>query len=232
MPSDVDAHASRSHHSTRYTGERGDDYFRWQAQIGSLGARRNREKFENHVTRSDVVLDFGCGGGYLLAGLPVKERLGVEINEHARGVAAANGIQVVRDTSEIRPGSVDVVISNHALEHVRDPFGELRKLHAVLRSGGHLVLWLPLNDWRGDRKSAADRNGHLFTWTTLTLTNLLEEAGFGVASCEVVTDAWSLRTARLEDVLPSPVRRELRRLQAIVRRRRQLYALAVKEISA
>ena len=45
--------------------------------------------------------------------------------------------------------TIDVVISNHALEHTLSPFDELVELRRVLRSGRRLeVLWLPLDDWR------------------------------------------------------------------------------------
>ena len=64
-------------------------------------------------------LDFGCGGGFMLKGLPAKEKLGVEINPAARKQAAENGIRAVESIDEVEDGWADLIISDHALEHVR-----------------------------------------------------------------------------------------------------------------
>ena len=42
------------------------NYFDWQKQIGVLGGSLNKFKFESHVKDTDILMDFGCGGGYLL----------------------------------------------------------------------------------------------------------------------------------------------------------------------
>ena len=42
------------------------DYFNWYKNIGEFGAIMNHEKFQQHISYNDSVLDFGCGGGYLL----------------------------------------------------------------------------------------------------------------------------------------------------------------------
>lgn len=44
-----------------------EDYFNWQKNIGLFGGWANSTKFEQYITKEDDVLDFGCGGGYLLA---------------------------------------------------------------------------------------------------------------------------------------------------------------------
>jgi hypothetical protein len=87
------------------------------------------------------------------------------------------------------------------------------------------VLWLPLDDWRAQRRLRPDPNHHLYTWTPLLLANLLEEAGFTVEECRVVTHAWPPFTATLAR-LPRPIFDLIARFWAIVRRRRQLTAIA------
>ena len=52
-------------------------------KIGKFGAIFNKNKFTPYIKKSDVVLDFGCGGGYLLNNIECAEKYGLEINEVA-----------------------------------------------------------------------------------------------------------------------------------------------------
>ncbi len=211
---------------SHYGGARGERYFAYQHGIGELGAELNRFKFEPHLRPTDAVVDFGCGGGGLLERLEAASKTGVEVSEPARAQARARGLEVVASLSELDAASADVVISNHALEHTLSPLDELQELRRVLRAGGKLVLWLPIDDWRSQRLARDDPNHHLYTWTPLLLSNLLGEAGFEVAECRVVTHAWPPYTARLAR-LPRPLFDLLARAWATLRRRRQLAAVAL-----
>ena len=44
-----------------------DKYFEWQSNVGIFGAIANRIKFEKFIKEDQKVLDFGCGGGYMLS---------------------------------------------------------------------------------------------------------------------------------------------------------------------
>jgi SAM-dependent methyltransferase len=214
---------------SHYRGAAATDYLDYQRSIGALGAELNRPKFEPHVAPGDAVVDFGCGTGGLLAGLPAAHKAGVEVSEPARREAESRGLHVVAATAELDAESFDVAISNHALEHTLSPLDELRELRRVLRPGGRLVLWLPLDDWRAQRRpSDDDPNHHLYTWTPKLLANLLAEAGFERVECRVVTRAWPPRAALLVRLLPRPAFDALGRVWAVVRRRRQLAAIAYR----
>jgi SAM-dependent methyltransferase len=208
-----------------YRGARAKAYFAYQAACGNLGADLDRWKFEPYIRPGDTVVDFGCGAGGLLAGLSAGRKVGVEVNELARSAAQRRGLVIVSSTHELEDGIADVVISNHALEHTLAPFDELRGLHRLLKPGGLLVLWLPLDDWRIQRTLMKDPNHHLYTWTPLTLRNLLEEAGFEVRECSVAAHAWPPFTGRLIR-LPTTAFDRLAVIWAVLRKRRQLMALA------
>lgn len=209
-----------------YRGDAAAEYLAYQGGIAVLGAELNRWKFEPHVGPGDALVDFGCGTGGLLARLDAGTKVGVEVSELARGEAEAAGLSVVASTSELDDASADVLISNHVLEHTLAPLDELRELRRVLRSTGKLVLWLPLDDWRTQRKACQDSNHHLYTWTPLLLCNLLEEAGFDVQEVRVVAHAWPPATARLAR-LPRRVFDVLAVIWSVLRRRRQVMAVAV-----
>lgn len=159
-------------------------YYEWQRDVGRLAAAACGFLYEPYVGPRDTVLDFGCGGGFMLARLTCGVRLGVEVNPVAREEAARQGLAAHASLDEVPPGSVDVIISNHALEHVEDPLAELRKMRRILRPGGRLVIVTPFE--RRSRWRPGDINQHLFTWSPMNLGNLVGRAGFEVRSAEVV----------------------------------------------
>ena len=216
--------------SERYQGREGEAYFAWQRGSGRVSGAVDLPVFQRYIGHGDAVLDFGCGTGALLAALESGPKFGVEVNAAARREAAEAGITVVVASNELSAESIDVVISNHALEHVLDPLAELRLLNRVLKPGGRLVLRLPLDDWRAQRDPADDGNHHLYTWTPRLIANLLREAGFKVERAEVMTYAWPPRSATLVDRLPRPVFDLLARVTAVALRRRQLLVLARRPI--
>ena len=126
--------------ASHYRGDAGASYFRYQRGGGQLGATLNRFKFAPYVQPGDTVVDFGCGGGALLATLDVGHRIGVEPNEIARAEAEAKGIVCFPSAADLESESADVVISNHAPEHTLGPFDELSQLWRALKPNGRLAL--------------------------------------------------------------------------------------------
>jgi SAM-dependent methyltransferase len=103
----------------------------------------------------------------------------------------------------VEDNSVDIVISNHALEHVPHPLSALREIRSKLVCGGRLMLCLPFDDWRTQAHYVPDDiNHHLYTWSPLLLGNLLNEAQFVVEEARVYTHAWPPRWRWLDAHLP------------------------------
>lgn len=158
-------------------------YYNWQKSIGQITAEANRFLYQEHIDPTSAVLDFGCGGGFLLARLKCGKKYGVEINEHAAEEARNNGISVYANLTEVRK-KVEVVISSHALEHTHDPLGILKQMIGVLKPGGKIVIVTPFE--RHMPWSRGDINQHLFTWSPMNLGNLAELAGFKVISSDLI----------------------------------------------
>jgi len=55
-------------------------YFSWQSRVGEFGGRANLSKFAKFIRPDHHVIDYGCGGGYLLKNIKCKEKIGIEIN--------------------------------------------------------------------------------------------------------------------------------------------------------
>ena len=211
-----------------YQGDAGRRYFAWQQSVSSAGAALNAQKFTRYVSAGDTLIDFGCGAGFLLEALEAREKLGVEPNEAAREIIVSRGLRVVGSTTEIEDAYADVVVSNHALEHTLSPLDELQGLLRILKPRGKLVLRLPLDDWRTQRKyDPTDINHHLFAWTPLLLGNLLSDAGFEVQNVRTVTRAWPPHLQAFLR-LPPNVFEAVSWSFSVIARRRELAALAIK----
>lgn len=153
-----------------------------------IGRQMQARVFEAHC-RSDLdLLDFGCSDGLMLRHLPARRRVGVEINPAARAVCT--GLDALHESLAAVPdNSIDLAVSNHALEHVPHPLATLTELYRVLRPGGTLALVTPFEDpsraWIPD-----DPDRHLYTWAPVNLGNLLSEAGFRVDSVVMRWACW------------------------------------------
>lgn len=168
------------------------DYYEWQKKSGELGALIDLWKFEKYIKSTDAVLDFGCGGGYILEGLKCRKKVGIEVNEFAQKVAKERGIQIYSAITKLpKNAKFDAIISHHALEHVSDPAQILKILKTHLKKNGLAVHVVPINDWRNDKKyNPEDINKHLYTWTPLLLGNLFVNAGYRVKNIRILTHAW------------------------------------------
>jgi SAM-dependent methyltransferase len=213
--------------SAHYQGERGKRYASTVQRCRALTGVLNTEKFTPFVRPSDTVLDFGCSSGELLISLDAAERIGIEVNAATRAEAVRAGIRVFESLHSVPDHSVDVVITNHVLEHVISPYSALLQLRRVLRTNGRLVVCVPADDWRNARHwKSGDPKHHLFAWTPLTLGNLLTEAGFDPAFVRMRQQAWPPKYEHLRR-LPHPVWSAMCLAWAIARRSREVLALAI-----
>jgi SAM-dependent methyltransferase len=168
-----------------------EDYFqKYQRQHGEFGGRANKFMFDVHIAPSDVVLDFGCGGGFLLKNLDCREKLGVEINPIARTYCNdIQGINCFESLASVDDGSIDVVISSHCLEHTTTPFDLVSELFNKLKIGGKIVIVVPL-DSRRYRWRPQDVNNHLYSFSPMNLGNILQGVGFQDIKTELVLHKW------------------------------------------
>lgn len=164
------------------------DYFDYQRPIGEFGGWANKTKFDKYIEPTDTILDFGCGGGYLLDNIDAATKIGIEINADAREHAKSLGITVYDNTDKVT-NTVDVIISNHALEHVKEPYSELVKLKKILRKNGLIIFVVPSESVDVPYKSN-DINQHLYTWSPMCLGNLFTVAGFQILDCAAYHHRW------------------------------------------
>lgn len=172
----------------------GSKYWSYQVEIGEIGGKLNRFKFESlKVESSHTLLDFGCGGGFLLQEFSVQRKICVELNPSAQEMARSFGIEVHASVGTVASASVDRIISNHALEHVTNPFETLQQLLRVLKPGGEIIVVVPceqLSDPNFFYYRENDLHQHLYTWVPATLGNLGRKAGFEVVVAGSFMHRW------------------------------------------
>ena len=97
-----------------------------------------------------AVLDVGCSTGALGAAVkarkPMARVVGIELDEAmaAQAITVLDEVLVVSlEQVELPPGPFDCIVCADVLEHVVDPWGELRRLAERLDSEGKVVISIP-----------------------------------------------------------------------------------------
>lgn len=128
-----------------------------------------------------IVLDIGARDGGLRAFLPPAVTYqGFEIAPEFASDDIRTG-----DISEGLPfpdGSFDCAFCIEVLEHVPTPFEALREVYRVVKPGGVLVLSVPnpyhIKELIWNVFRIPDRQGHIYSWTRQTMTQLAAMSGF------------------------------------------------------
>ncbi len=146
------------------------------------------EAFETGIGRS--VLDVGCGYGTHLALAASRgwKCFGVEVSDHARGVAKsrlASDVHIVPDVDEMVPHKFDLILMLDVLEHLPAPATLFYKLFALgaIQPHTQVVITTP----NADSTAATQDPGqwkyrhppsHLVLYSAQALTVLLERMRF------------------------------------------------------
>jgi 2-polyprenyl-3-methyl-5-hydroxy-6-metoxy-1,4-benzoquinol methylase len=147
------------------------------------------------------LLEIGCSTGELLC--EARERFavtGIEADADSSCVARARGLNCIAGTiadAALTPGSFDVAVLYHVIEHLPSPHTALTELRELIRPNGLLVLetpnietiWFSLLRERW-RQLIPD---HRYFFTPSTLTALCERSGFEVRELRTVGKSMSLR---------------------------------------
>lgn len=177
------------------------------------------------LTKSGRLLDIGCSLGYFVEAANNRgwDGYGVEISEHAAGVAAKSGLKVKSGVIEdacYEDDFFDCVTMWDVLEHVPDPTKHMLEVKRILKPGGLVVIGTPNFAHpiaRRKMKTAPCQwrhfkpHEHVFYFTPQSLKMLLEKCGFDAVMpplfprrAGLVTAAMSeafCRTFQLNDVM-------------------------------
>lgn len=189
------------------------DYFAWQKKYGEFGGSANLIKFAAHIKPTDNVIDFGCGGGYLLKNIECRSKVGIEINPAARKIARENGIKVHASLNAVPEAWANVIISNHVLEHVEAPLDTLRLVYKKVKHGGKVVFVVPCERYTR-QYTIGETSQHLYTWSPLNLGNLFAKAGFEIEEVKEFAHTWPKNYLFIDRVFGRTIFNILARIKA------------------
>jgi SAM-dependent methyltransferase len=197
-------------HTSKIASHYREGYFHdYQKEFGEFGGRINIFMFQKHISPAEVVLDFGCGGGFLLKNLDCGDRIGVEINPEARRYCQqVNGITCHQSLESIPDESVDVVISSHCLEHTTNPCELVTLLYGKLKVNGKIIIVVPLDSYHY-RWAPNDVNNHLYSFSPMNLGNILQAAGFSEIKTNPVLHKWVPGFKKVEKLVGSQIFHQL-----------------------
>lgn len=145
-------------------------------------------------------LDFGCGSGRPLANLRARRRnwdlYGLDNNETACARARKLGLKIFCGDllkMELPNDFFDMVNMSQVIEHLSDPSAVMLRINELLKKSGKIVVSTPNFDSLaakifGRFWYALDTPRHLFIFSPLTLSALLEKSGFAVKDIKYKQD--------------------------------------------
>ena len=164
-------------------------YFDWYKKIGKFGGIFNKKNFLPYINKKDVVLDFGCGGGYLLNSIDCKVKHGVEINPIAIKQAKANKIRIFKNSKKLKKNYYNKIISNNTLQHCDDPKKEIKLLYNALKKNGLIIIVTGCSS-RNLKYIPKDINYQMYSWSPMNLGNFLDNSDFKVILSKKIMSKW------------------------------------------
>ena len=113
--------------------------------------RHNIAAFLQRIAPFETVVDLGAGWGFDLASAaeicPAAKLYAVETYplyvESLKKKYEVLALNLEKDPLPLADESIDVVMSNQVLEHVKEIFWILHEASRVLRVGGHMIIGVP-----------------------------------------------------------------------------------------
>jgi SAM-dependent methyltransferase len=206
-----------------------ETYFKYQKKIGSFGGLANKFKFQRFISKDDYVLDYGCGGGFLLDQLACKKKIGFEINNIAKKYLRENfKFSVVDKMIELEDNSLDLVISNHCLEHVSNPINVISQLYNKIKKNGKIVIYVP-HDKYNYRFSNSDIDNHYYSFSPSNLGNIIKECGFEIIELGTLLHRWPPYYLKIYKLFGLNIFHFLSRIYGLLdRRRTQSFVVGIK----
>ncbi|HEY3932484.1 MAG TPA: class I SAM-dependent methyltransferase [Verrucomicrobiae bacterium] len=180
--------------------------------------RRTGVKFDADI------LDVGCGDGDLLLqlhSLGFSNLTGID-PFLARDIIYKNGVRVLKKNLGEMTGQFDLIMLHHSLEHVTDPAEILRQAGEILRTGGQVVIRVPVAGAAWKRYGAnwiqLDPPRHIFLPTVKSMEILAARAGLRLG--QVVFDSTEFQFWASEQYLRDIPLRDARSQLSLLKRLR------------
>ena len=160
---------------------------------------------ESRISRSDRILDLGCGSGHLIAALRdigFRHVLGVDPFIAAE-ILHRNGTRVLKCEAGEVTGQFDLVMMHHSLEHVWDQHQIMNDIARLLAPAGRCIIRIPtIDSWAWEEYGPdwvqLDPPRHFYLHSRGSISRLLESVGLKVSA--IVDDSWAFQILGSEKV--------------------------------
>lgn len=182
------------------------------------------EKYFKKIPKNSKVLEFGVGLGQNIFYL--KNAIGYDISKFSLDFCHKKGIQITNNLNELKNKDFDVVFCSHVLEHLDHPINSLKLMKQKLKSGGKLILILPVEKQKKG-KLKMEKSQHLYCWTFQTINNLLIKNEFKVVKNEYFRGAGYYKLLPISK-LNFTLYKILTKIVSIILNRKEMMIVAIK----
>jgi 2-polyprenyl-3-methyl-5-hydroxy-6-metoxy-1,4-benzoquinol methylase len=185
------------------------------------------KNIENNILKGKI-LDIGCGLGFFLE---VAEKRGwraegVEVSNYAASYLSKNKYKAYcgeLESLKLAEKSYDVITLFSVIEHLSNPLETLKEIRRLLKPDGLLIITAAnqkglLATFLGKRWFQYKYHGHLYFFSSVTLTKLLNKVGFTNIKIEremFQTIPLSFILSRLDYLYKFPFVKELHKVKFI-----------------
>ena len=121
-------------------------------EVSVLGRKLNEDRLNFLIKlvselRANIILDVGCGDGFLLSNVPAGLKVGIDLD--TKWILTMRGIEFVHADARylpFKPKSFDVVCACEVLEHIENFKPLVREMKNLAKAGSYLVISVP-NDY-------------------------------------------------------------------------------------
>lgn len=163
-------------------------YFEFQKSIGQFAVLMFSDFYNKHINKNMKVVDFGCGGGYLLENIRCKQKIGIEINKILHDDLRAKGIIPYENLSSIKDGEIDVFIMHSVIGHLKNPLEVVHQMKKKLNDKGIVIVYLVHDNYNFDLLN--DINNIYFSFSRRNIRNVFNSKKFKLVYHKHYTSSW------------------------------------------
>lgn len=162
-------------------------YFLFQEEIGKHAAEIFSTFYNSKIKYDSTVVDFGCGGGFLLEKINCKNKIGIEINPFL--IKRLEGkFKIYQSLNHIRDDSIDIFILHSVLGHLKNPFKTISKIRSKLKENGIIIIYVISDKYNYKLKD--DINKIYYSFSERNLTNIFSTLGFQLEYVKFYKHHW------------------------------------------
>lgn len=124
----------------------------------------------------EEVLETGVGYGWNLSLFPQKvdgfDLINVITNDNVQFKAKEN----------LKSDSYNFILCHHVIEHIESPLTFISEHLELLKKGGKMLIYLPIEKKTSWLPSKNDLDNHIYSWTPRTFFNLIKVS---IKNCEI-----------------------------------------------